>query len=340
MNRDAALAGAAVGVVVVALLGVLTVPGVLADPTENGPVRPGAAELRETSIGYDESAVRGETVTLGVETRIRHWGNPTENVTLFVRVVDAESGLVETTETVDVGTLRGDGETPVTANVTVERSGGYRIETVLFRDDERIDEGARTVRGLEALTPTYARSTVSFSDREALPPLAFSVADAGENRTTLELSASLTNAGDSPSEDLSVTFVLRQADSNVVAARTTTDVEAIRPGRTATTTATATVPAEYNYYLDAVLMRDGVVLGTARTAANLDPTKRISVNETEEAVEFRVEDFESGGAAGRTATEAGTAYAAETSTSQPGFGVVAAFVALLAAALLARRHQP
>jgi PGF-CTERM protein len=259
-------------------------------------------------------------------------------VTLLVRAVDADSGLVETTRTLEVGTLRDDGETVVATNLTVERAGGYRIETVLFQDDRRVDAAGKTVRGLEALTPTYARSTVAFSDRAALPPLSVSVADAAGNRTGLNLAASLTNGGDAPSEDLAVTFVLRQADSNVVAARTTSDVDAIRPGRTATTTATATVPTGYNYYLDAVLTRDGVVVDTARTAVNLDPTRRISVDETEEEVEFRVEDFESGdSAAGGQETEFETE--AGTATSQPGFGVVAAVVALAAAALLARRRH-
>lgn len=338
MNRDAALAGAAVGVALLALLAVVTVPGVLADPAADDPVRPGPVDVTEMNIGYDESDVRGETVTLGVETRVRHRGNPTPNVTLLVRAVDAESGLVETTRTVDVGTLDDDGERAVQTNLTVERAGGYHVEAVLFRDDVRVDETAKTVRGLEALTPPYARTTVSFSDRAALPPLSVSVDDAAENRTTLNLVASLTNAGDSAAGDLSVTFVLRQADSNVVAARTTGDVGAIRPGRTATTTATATVPSGYNYYLDAVLTRDGVVVDTARTAVNLDPTRRISVNETEEDVEFRVEDFESDDDADRVERETETEMAG-TATSQPGFGVAAAAVALLAAALLARRRH-
>ncbi|MFC6824340.1 DUF7490 domain-containing protein [Halopelagius fulvigenes] len=337
MNRDAALAGAAVGVVLVALLASVALPGVLADPTEDRPVRPGPIRISEVNIGSDDAQVRGGTVTLSVDTRIEHRGNPTENVTLLVRAVDSESGLVETTRTVDVGILRDEAETSVTANVTVEREGGYRIETVLYRDDRRVDESGKTVSGLEALTPAYARSDVRFSETSALPPLSFSVAraDAGNDRTTLELAASLTNGGDGRSKDLRVQFVLRQAESNIVAARTAADVGAIRPGRTATTTARVTVPRDYNYYVDAVLLKDGVVVDSARTAANLDPTKRISVNETETDVELRVEDFEGGGngGGGRPTEEGGE----PTDASTPGFGAVAAVVALLASALAARR---
>lgn len=337
MNRDAALAGAAVGVVLVALLASVALPGVLADPTEDGPVRPGPVRISEVNIGSDDAQVRGGTVTLSIDTRIEHRGNPTENVTLLVRAVDAESGLVETTRTVDVGTLRDEAETSVTANVTVEREGGYRIETVLYQDDRRVDEDGKTVSGLEALTPAYAQTDVRFSERDALPPISVSVAeaDAGNNRTTLELDASLTNGGDGRSEDLRVQFVVRQAESNIVAARTASDVGAIRSGRTATTTTRVTVPRDYNYYVDAVLLKDGVVVDTARTAANLDPTKRISVNETEEEVELRVEDFEGGGSDRRGERTESPNYG--TATSTPGFGPVAALLALLASALIARR---
>lgn len=338
MNRDAALAGAAVGVVLVALLTSVALPGVLADPTDDGPVRPGPVDISEVNIASDDAQVRGGTVTLSVDTRIEHSGNPTANVTLLVRAVDSESGLVETSRTVDVGTLRDEGETAVTTNLTVEREGGYRIETVLYRDDRRVDESGKTVSGLEALTPAYAQTDVRFSEADALPPLSFSVAraDAGNNRTTLELAASLTNGGDDRSEDLRVRFVLRQAESNIVAASTTVDVGAIRAGRTATTTARVTVPRGYNYYVDAALLKDGVVVDSARTAANLDPTKRISVNETETDVELRVEDFEGGGS-GDDGRERPTAGGEPTETATPGFGALVALAAFLAAALLARR---
>ncbi len=44
--------------------------------------------------------------------------------------------------------------------------------------------------------------------------------------------------------------------------------------------ASASVPNDYNYYIDAVLLRDGVVIDTARGAANLNPTERLRENVT------------------------------------------------------------
>ncbi|WP_136589307.1 DUF7490 domain-containing protein [Salinigranum halophilum] len=331
MPRDRTLAAGAVGLVTVALLVAAVVPGVLADPTDDGPTRPGPVRIAETSIA--PGTVSGQTTVLHVQTRLDHRGNPTPNVTVRFRATDAESGFVAATETVDVGTLDGDGETLVETNLTVEREGGYRIEATVFRDGERIGSGGKTVSGLQALTPEYARTSVGFTESAALPPVSFSVASVSQNRTTLDLASTLTNRGDEPSEDLRVTVVLRQADSNIVAARSEAPVGTIRPGRTETVETQVTVPSEYNYYIDAVLWKDGVVVDTARSAANLDPTERISVNETEREVELRVEDF-SGSDDERPRPEATEA---ATSTSAPGFGVGVAVVALLSLALLTRR---
>ncbi|AUV82831.1 PGF-CTERM sorting domain-containing protein [Salinigranum rubrum] len=332
MPRDRTLAAGAVGLVAVALLVAAAVPGVLADPTDDGPTRPGPVRIAETSIA--PGTVSGQTTVLHVQTRLDHRGNPTPNVSVRFRATDAESGFVAATETVDVGTLDEDGETLVQTNLTVEREGGYRIEATVFRDGERVGSGGKTVSGLEALTPEYARTSVGFTDSAALPAVSFSVASVSQNRTTLDLAATLTNRGDSGSENLRVTVVLRQADSNIVAARSEAQVGTIRPGRTETVETQVTVPSEYNYYIDAVLWKDGVVVDTARSAANLDPTERISVNETEREVELRVEDF-SGSDDERPRAE-GTE-AQTVSTSAPGFGVGAAVAALLSLALVARR---
>ncbi|WP_152042692.1 DUF7490 domain-containing protein [Salinigranum salinum] len=332
MPRDRTLAAGAAGLVAVALLTAAAVPGVLADPTDEGPTRPGPVRIAETTIA--PGTVSGETTVLHVQTRLDHRGNPTENVSVRFRATDAESGFVAATETVEVGTLERDGETLVETNLTVEREGGYRIEATVFRDDERIGTGGKVVSGLGGLTPEYARTSVGFSQSEALPPVAFSVASVENDRTTLDLAATLTNRGDGPSEDLRVTVVLRQADSNIVAARSEAQVGTIRPGRTEQVTTQVAVPSEYNYYIDAVLWKDGVVVDTARSAANLDPTERISVNETRREVDLRVEDFSGDDDRVETAEPEATF---ETSSSAPGFGVGVAVVALLSLALLARR---
>ena len=337
MRRETTLAGGAVGVAVLAVVAAVLVPGALADPTDDRPIRSGPVDIADMDLSAGD--VTGDTVVLNVETRLSHRGPTARNVSLRVQAVDAESGLVETGRSVDIGDLTAEGETAVSTNLTVAREGGYRVRAVVYRDGERVDSGARELRGLEALQPAYARSAVEFADREALPPISFSVADTDDERTTLAMQAALTNGGDDQPEDLEVTLTLRQADSNIVANRTTVPVESVRPGRTETVDTRLTVPTGYNYYIDAVLWKDGVVVDTARGAANFDPSETIRVNETRQDVELRVGDFTrgDGGADGDRPVPERTG--APTESGGPGFGVGVAVVALVAATLLARRKS-
>ncbi|MEA1930775.1 MAG: PGF-CTERM sorting domain-containing protein [Euryarchaeota archaeon] len=331
MNLEKTVVAAAIVVVVASGVAAVAVPDALADPTDD--LRPGNLDIEEVPIS--PGAVTGETATLGVEARLSHFGNPTENVTVLFRATDSESNLVATERRVDVGLLEGDRETPVRANLTVDREGGYRIETIVFRDGERVDVATRSVSGLEALTPAYAESNVEFADTGAVQPVSVAIGSADDSEVRLDLSGALTNEGDAQTSDLEVTFTARQAESNVVADRVTVPVGDIRAGRTATVDAEVSVPNEYNYYVDAVLWRDGVHVDSAQSVANLNPSERISADETEEEVAFEASDFESEPGE-ETARDRGEA---NTSEETPGFGLAVGLVALLATALLARRRS-
>ncbi|MFH5799810.1 PGF-CTERM sorting domain-containing protein [Haladaptatus sp. CMAA 1911] len=334
MKRERILAGGIALLVVVSLLAAAVIPGALAAGSREEK-RPSGLRIEDVSIAPGH--VSGGTATLAVETRLEHRGSVAENVSVLVRAVHSDSGLVETTTQSRVPTIDGEREESVTQNLSVERRGDYRIETVVFSDGKRIAEGGTDVRGVGALRPDYARTGVDFhwnDGTSAFPPIDYSIATVSDDRVSLDVSTYLTNEGDDPSEDVRIVFIARQADSNIVTDRTTVPVGTIDAGRTANPSATVTVPDGYNYYLDAVLWKDGVVIGTARSAANLDPSKTLSVNETESDVELSVSDFEGSNTKGSkskttTANDAG----------QPGFTVVAGIVALLGAGLVARTNR-
>jgi len=340
MKFEKTVVAAAIGVVVVSFVAAAVVPNALADSADE-PLRPGHVDIEEVPISPGE--ITGETATLGVEARLSHRGNPTRNVTVLFRAIDSESNLVETYRTTDVDTLRGERETAVNTNLTVAREGGYRIETIVFRDGQRVDRARRQVSGLEALTPAYAESNVEFAEESAMQPISVGIGSTGDDGVDLDLSGALTNQGDESTGDLEVTFTVRQAESNIVADRVTVPVGDIRAGRTSTVDASAAVPEGYNYYIDAVLWRDSVHVDSARSVANLDPSERISADETETDVEFEASDFESGSGGGMSddgamSSDDGSRGEA-TSEETPGFSAVIGLVALLATALLARRRS-
>ncbi len=341
MNREKLLAGGIVAVVAASLVAAAVVPGAIAD-SDPDPVRPGHLSIQEVAIA--PGTVSGGTATLQVDTRLDHWGGRSENVTVRVRAVHLDSGLVETTSETAVEPITDDREVSVVQNLSVERSGGYRVETVVYRDGARIAEGSKEVRGVGTLTPAYARTSVRFhwQGGDGLPPIEYTVGSADNDSATLDVSTFLTNEGDDSSEQLRVVFTARQADSNIVADRTAVEVGTIRPGRTATPNVELTVPDGYNYYLDAVLWKDGVIVGTARSVANLNPTETVRANETVREVGIEVGDFEGGGGGPTSGgdheptIEGGADGGAG---GIPGFGLGVAVVALVGALLLARRQS-
>ena len=338
MDTRTTLLAVAAAVVLVSAVGVVAAPDAVDDP-RGASERPGDVDIVDVVVAPGE--IRGETATLELRVDLRHRGSTAENVTVRHRAIDANSGLLVDQTTVDVGDVDGGGETAVNGSLDVERAGGYRLETVVYVDGERRSEQTTRVAGVSALTPAYANSPVGFTDGNVWPTVAVSVADVDGETATLSTSVSVTNRGDDASGDLELRVLLRQADSNVVADEATESVGSVRPGRTDTITTTLEAPDGYNYYVDAALFDDDVLIDETQGVANLDPQERISANETVEDVAFEVDDFSRNQTESAEPTEdAGAEREAEaTGDATPGFGVLVAVLALLVAAQLARRRR-
>ena len=338
MDTRTALLAAAAALLVAGAVGAVAAPGAISDPraTDEPP-----GDIRVAGATVAPGDVRGETAELRLGTDLRHRGGPVENVTVRHRAIGAESGLLVDETTVDVGDVDFEGERTVNGTVTVEREGGYRIETVVFADGQRRERQTTRVAGVAALTPDYADTRVGFTDGAVWPTVAVSVVEADNETATLSASISVTNRGDEPSDDVDLRLYLRQAESNVIAADATETVGTVRPGRTDTVTATVEVPAGYNYYVDAALFDDDVLVDETRGVANLNPRETITANETVRDVEFSVEDFERDDAAGDGAGDGADRAPSDASTdgSTPGFGPLVAIAALALAALTARRRR-
>ncbi|PCR91193.1 DUF7490 domain-containing protein [Natrinema ejinorense] len=351
MNRESLLAVATV-IVVVGAITTLALAGAVSDPDESETAAdvetPGHVSLTELTISADE--ISGGTATLAVDTYLEHRGNPVRNVTVVHRATDMQTGLVEDTTEREVGTVDDESEVVVSGTVAVPRQSGYEIETFVYRNGTRTESASHTVEGVGSLTPAYADTDVEFhrfggesgGSLADVPAISYSVASTADETATLEVDSYLTNTGDDTESDLVLQVIARQSDSNVVADSATAELSAIEPGKTASPSVDLTVPQEYDYYLDAVLWRDDTIVATNRAVANLGPGS-LSVDEPNGSEGIEVSDFssDSGTAAGdgRAADEGGDA---EDSTvdGTPGFGIVAAAVALLATAALARRaHQ-
>jgi len=338
VNRDVLLGGLAVALVLVAVGVGVAAPGALAERTDDD-VRPSRLVLQEPRVAA--GTVGGEQAELSLDVRIDHRGGPARNVTVEVQAIDTDTGLVATTVRKDLGTLRGNREIRTRLNVTVDRDGGYRVNIRVYENGERVETGATEIRGVDSLTPDYAETSVRFQRFDggaASPPVVRAqVLTEEENRTTLQTATALTNRGDAAAGGLELVVMARQVESNIIADRATVEVGDIAPGRTVDETTELTVPSNYNYYLDAFLYREGVLVDTVTGSALLDPTRPAPKNETREEVDFQAGDFEATPEPGRDREE--ETPMATMSDGGPGFGAVGALLALVTIAALAVRRQ-
>lgn len=331
MRPEALLAGVAI----VAILGVVAlatlVPGFVADPETTDTEPPAHLDVAETTLAAGD--VTAETATLEVTAFVRHRGGPAENVTVVVRATDAESGLVADTTERELGSVADESEREVPVSVTVPREGSYEVTTLLYVDGNRVDAARTTVSGVGALTPPHAQTNIAFQEFFDRPAVEYRVLEASDE-VTIEVSSYLTNGGDTPEDDLRLVVTARHADANVVADRAETSVGSIEPGRTATETVEMTVADDHNYYIDAALWRDGVVLETTRAVANLDPEETVAADETRRDVEFEAGEFETD-RPDRPPQEPDEDVAEP--EGQSGFGPAVTAVALVGSLLAARR---
>ncbi|QSW99930.1 DUF7490 domain-containing protein [Haloterrigena alkaliphila] len=349
MNREYVLAIAAL-VVVVGALSTLALTGAVSSPdepeTDAAVESGGEVSLTEITISADE--ITGGTASLAVDTHLEHRGAPVENVTVVHRVTDTKTGLVEDTTERPVETLEDESERVVSSTVAVPRESSYEIETFVYRDGSRIESARQTIDGVDALTPAYADTDVEFhrfgsGPLADVPAIEYSVASTTDDRATLDVSTYLTNTGDEPESGLELEVKARQSESNIVADTATADLSTLEPGTTASPSVDLEVPQEYDYYLDAVLWRDGTIVATDRAVANLGPGA-LSLEETSDEGGLEVGDFSGADGADRESAAddgARTDDGADEDSSEdgtPGFGVAAAAVALLATIALARRN--
>lgn len=345
MKREWVVGVAVLSVLLATVLATVLFPAALADRSDPQP--DGSLQMEEISIAAAE--VGGERLTLTTDVRLAHIEGASGNVTVELRAIGLNSGLVEARQTRVVGSVDGQQEVSATGTLRLERGGDYRIEAIAYRDGVRTATGSKTVEGTEALTPGYPDSPVGFHRfaRHDFPAIDYEIANSGGETATLDVETYVTNSGEASTGDLSLVLKARQVESGIVAAEQEIGVDSIGASQTARPASELLVPTEYNYYLDAILYNDGVIVDTARAGATLDPTERVPANDTEREVELDVGDFDSDDEVndpdqGSEEDASSGDYEDDASNSDdggPGFGIaIALLAAVLGLGLRARGH--
>ncbi len=213
---------------------------------------------------------------------------------------------------------------------TIKVNGGYELKLLLFDNGSIRDSGSVNLRGLDVITPTSRRSGIVLNNID------FTVSGVSAGRVTITPDIYLENRGTEASENLKLIIKARQADSNLLADKTSSETGVIPSEATAVKSVKLEVPDQYNYMVVVELWKSDIMINSWEKPVLLAPTKTVPKESAEKKVNIEVSKFV------REGTPAGAPpyypQAAQTSTpKEPGFESLGAIIALMLVIILRRR---
>ncbi|MGB8216407.1 MAG: PGF-CTERM sorting domain-containing protein [Candidatus Methanoperedens sp.] len=305
-------------------------------------VPPSNLNIRDVDV--KPVVVTSSQIEVNVTAYINHAGAKTKNATMLIRAISSDTRLLETQVSSPIPEIESDLEKTVaiSANLNLERNGGYDLNILLFDNGSIMDSGSVSISGLSALTPMSKQSGVILSNID------FTVSNVSTGKVSIKSDIYLENRGPQASENLKVTVKAREATSNLLADKTGTETGVIANETTAVKSVVLSVPEGYNYMVVVELWKGDILINSWEKPVLLAPTKTVPTGSVEKQTNIEVSKFvrEGGAAQGygapgypvpmATGTPAYSGYPGE-SPKAPGFETVAAISALLIVFVLRRR---
>ncbi len=243
------------------------------------------SELRIADIDISKERVASANVLLNVTTYIENRGDRSGDARLLLKAFDLESGLLVDQETVTVGSILKRKTKPASQVVKVDRDGGYRIEVVLFEDDQRVDQRTMRISGIGDLTPNV------YDIGLRIPEMDFLVKNVIGSKVTIGVDLYLTNEGDITSEDFQVLIKAREMDAGLLADKTWISTGVIEKETTVIRSADIVVPDDYNYIVEALIWKNDTIVARGQGVVQLNPRRTIPEKEKVVSEGIEVEDF-------------------------------------------------
>lgn len=243
------------------------------------------SELGIADIDISPDRVASANVLLNVTTYIENRGDRSGDARLLLKAFDMESGLLVDQETVTVGSILKRKTKSESQVVKVDRDGGYRIEVVLFEDEQRVDQRTVRISGIGELTPTV------YDIGLRIPEMDFLVKNVTGSRVTIGVDLYLTNEGDITSEDFQVLIKAREMDAGLLADKTWITTGVIKKETTVIRSADIVVSDEYNYIVEALIWKNDTIVERGQGVVQLSPVRYVPEKEKVVSEDIEVEDF-------------------------------------------------
>jgi len=243
------------------------------------------SELGIADIDISKDRVASANVLLNVTTYIENRGDRSGDARLLLKAFDLESGLLVDQETVTVGSILKRKTKSASQVVKVDRDGGYRIEVVLFEDEQRVDQRTMKISGIGDLTPNV------YDIGLRIPEMDFLVKNVTGSRVTIGVDLYLTNEGDITSDDFQVLIKAREVDAGLLADKTWISTGVIKKETTVIRSADIVVPDDYNYIVEALIWKNDTIVARGQGVVQLNPRRYIPEKEKVISEDIDVEDF-------------------------------------------------
>ena len=330
MNSEKLLAAIVAVLLVVSIAIVLTNSDALQEEVIYKP--PASFSIREVDVKPVE--VTSSLIEVNVTAYIYHGEGEANNSIMLIRAINSNTGLLESEVSTPIPESDRDKTVTASAKLKVERNGNYDLKILLYDNGSIRESGSVGIKGLDALTPAAKLSGVSVNNID------FIVTGVSAGRASIRSDVYLENRGASPSENMNMIVKARQAESNLLADKRSSETGIIAGEATSVKSVQLDVPEGYNYMMVVELWKGDVMVNSWEKALLLAPTKTVPKESQEKKMNIEVSKFmrEGGGAPVPGATiVAGAEGYAPPMKQEPGFEVIAAIAALILVIALRRR---
>ena len=282
--------------------------------------------VRDIDISADHTGAA--FVDLNVTTYIeKSQGNTAKNTSLLLKAFSQESGLLEVQKEIELGVLKKGDTKSVSQVLTLPKTGGYNLRSVLFEENVQKGDGEIKVYNLDTLPAEVQETGLE------IPEMDFRVKDVDGGRVLVENDIYLTNEGRETSKDFRMLVKVREMDAGLLADKVWTHTGEIKPEATVIQSVNLTIPDKYNYIVEVLIWNNDTIVERREGYIQLSPIVEVKDRNTTQARKIQTSEFENLVETGMIPEDGSKAEG----KSVPGFSLPLSVVLLCSAAILRRR---
>lgn len=226
-------------------------------------------------------------VDLNVTTYIeKSQGNAAKNSSLLLKAYSRESGLLEAQKKIELGVIKKGDTKSVSQVLTLPKTGGYDLRSVLFEENVQKCSGEIKVYNLDALPAEVQKTGLE------IPEMDFRVKKVEDGKVLVENDIYLTNEGRETSKDFRMLVKIREMDAGLLADKVWTHTGEIKPEATVIRSVNLTMPDQYNYIVEVLIWDDNTIVERGEGYIRLRPIVEVKDKNTIKTREIQTSEFE------------------------------------------------